>query len=343
MWILIYAGGKIKIKGMVFMCGIFGFVNYGRNLKNGKSLLEKLAWESSIRGTDATGYSFMNKGKLHVEKAAKEAYNMKYTLPKGICTVMGHTRATTQGSEKINHNNHPFIGKHGQNDFAFAHNGMLYNEFEIRDDYGLPTTKIQTDSYVACQLMELLGSFSMDNLKTVGEATEGSFVFTFMDSKENLYIVKNDNPISILHFPELGLYVYASTENILFDALVRFNGTKTFIQDYMFKGKGLIENILIEKGDIVKIKPDGTIERSIFKPKPTTNSNFYKYSQLSMWQGWENDNYSEWENKEDEMAYREILLQEAEYMAGISEAEFKDLEKEYSLYQIEELLYSGNL
>lgn len=325
------------------MCGIFGFVNYGRSLRNGENLLEKLAWESSIRGTDATGYSFINKDKLHVTKAAKEAYSMKYTLPKSICTVMGHTRATTQGSEKLNYNNHPFIGKHGKKEFAFAHNGMLYNEFEIRDDYGLPMTKIQTDSYVACQLMELLGDFSMDNLKTVGEAIEGSFVFTFMDLKENLYIVKNNNPINILHFPELQLYVYASTESILFDALVRFNGTKTFIQDYMFKGKGLIENILIEKGDIVKIKPDGTIERSIFKPKPTTNSNFYKYSQLSMWQGWENDNYSEWENKEDEMAYREILLQEAEYMAGISEAEFKDLEKEYSLYQIEELLYSGNL
>ena len=72
------------------MCGIFGFVNYGRSLRNGENLLEKLAWESSIRGTDATGYSFINKDKLHVTKAAKKhiAWNTRY--PKAYAQLWAH-------------------------------------------------------------------------------------------------------------------------------------------------------------------------------------------------------------------------------------------------------------
>ena len=77
------------------MCGLYGFVYYGKKgLKGAEKLLENLAWEAAVRGTDATGYSFVNKNKIQVEKAPKPAYEMKYLLPKGVHTVMGHTRAT---------------------------------------------------------------------------------------------------------------------------------------------------------------------------------------------------------------------------------------------------------
>ena len=54
----------------------------------------------------------------------------------------------------------------------------------------------------------------------MAEEVEGSFSFSILDDRNNLYLVKGDSPISILHFPELKLYVYASTDEILYKALI---------------------------------------------------------------------------------------------------------------------------
>lgn len=37
---------------------------------------------------------------------------------------------------------------------ALAHNGVLYNDKELRRKQHLPTTPIKTDSYIAVQLLE---------------------------------------------------------------------------------------------------------------------------------------------------------------------------------------------
>ena len=37
---------------------------------------------------------------------------------------------------------------------ALAHNGVLYNDRELRREQHLPTTPIETDSYIAVQLLE---------------------------------------------------------------------------------------------------------------------------------------------------------------------------------------------
>ena len=118
---------------------------------------------------------------------------------------MGHTRMTTQGSEKKNYNNHPFLGKAGQTLFALAHNGVLFNDFELRRTCRLPKTHIETDSYVAVQLIEQQKALTPASLKEMAEAVEGSFVFTVLDEQDNLYVVKGDNPFCLLHFPRIGL------------------------------------------------------------------------------------------------------------------------------------------
>ena len=61
---------------------------------------------------------------------------------------------TTQGSEEKNYNNHPFLGQAGGRQFALAHNGVLHNDLMLRRSLKLPHTKIETDSYVAVQLIE---------------------------------------------------------------------------------------------------------------------------------------------------------------------------------------------
>lgn len=47
-----------------------------------------------------------------------------------------------------------FYGKVSGSSFALAHNGVLMNDGELQQKYRLPKTNIQTDSYVAVQLLE---------------------------------------------------------------------------------------------------------------------------------------------------------------------------------------------
>lgn len=320
------------------MCGLFGFVYYGKKgLKGAGKLLEELAWEASVRGIDATGYAYRHKGRIQIDKAPKSAYEMKYLLPKNVRTVMGHTRATTQGSAKHNYNNHPFKGKHGKKEFAFAHNGVLDNEFEIRDKYDIAPNKIQTDSYVACQLMEKLGDFSMESLKTVGETVEGMFTFTYMDDKENLYIIKNDSPLTILHFPALQLYVYASTDDIIFNALSRFNGTRNEFIDMVIHGDFTVENIPIKAGDILVVSPNGRLNKGEFKPRERSwNNPLYAVAGC-----WDYSSYCYCEEDEDEW-YKELLLDEA-LEIGVTEEEFKKLLELFPLTDIEYYIYTGKI
>lgn len=318
------------------MCGLYGFVYYGKKgLKGAEKLLEELAWEAAVRGTDATGYAYVHKGRVHIGKAPKAAYDMKYLLPKNVRTVMGHTRATTQGSAKHNYNNHPFKGKHGKKEFAFAHNGVLDNEFEIREKFGIKPNNIQTDSYVACQLMEKMGNFSMESLKTVGETVEGMFTFTYMDSRENLYIIKNDSPLTILHFPTLQLYVYASTDEIIFSALSRFNKTKNALIDMVIHGELTVENIPIRAGDILIIKPNGKLSRGKFKPRERTwNNPLYAVAGGYCDYDYYYDDEDEW--------YRDLLLDEARGI-GLTEQEFNKLSELLTLPDLEYYIYTGRV
>ena len=199
------------------MCCLFGMIDYGRSLsgrqKNG--LIRALAAASEARGTDAAGIAYNSGGRLRIYKRPGPAHKLHISLPEDALVVMGHTRMTTQGSEKWNRNNHPFAGKAGNTRFALAHNGVLYNDISLRRSRHLPQTKIQTDSYIAVQLLEQLGALTPDSLKEVAETVEGSFVFTVLDEGDRLYLIKGDNPMAVFHYPGLGLYVYASTQEIL--------------------------------------------------------------------------------------------------------------------------------
>ena len=162
---------------------------------------------------------------------------------------------TTQGNEKFNYNNHPFYG-HADVDFAFAHNGVLYNDKELRVEKHLPQTQIETDSYVAVQLLEQQGKLNFDSLKNMAELVQGSFCFTALDENNTLYIVKGSNPMCLLHFAQLGLYIYASTESILKKAL-----QKAGFHKYPF------EVLNIEEGTILEIDRYGFLSGSTFEVK----------------------------------------------------------------------------
>ena len=76
---------------------------------------------------------------------------------------------------------------------------MLYNDKSLRRSLQLPRTRIQTDSYVAVQILEQQGSLTPDSLKTMAETVEGSFAFTILDHTDQLYFIKGDNLLSIYY------------------------------------------------------------------------------------------------------------------------------------------------
>ena len=230
------------------MCCLFGFLDYGHRLTGWQKgqIIRALALESEARGTDAAGVAYNSGGKLHIHKRPGPAHKLKCFIPEDAHVVMGHSRMTTQGKAKYNRNNHPFQGSVPGTKFALAHNGVLYNDLILRRARDLPETNIETDSYVAVQLIEQQGALTPASLKAMAEAVEGSFVFTVMDERDNFYFVKGDNPLCLLQFPFLGLYVYASTEAILRMAL---NG--------LWLDREPSQKIAVDGGEILWITPDG--------------------------------------------------------------------------------------
>ena len=111
------------------MCALFGWLDYKGIVSDKllKKLTQALANAAEERGTDASGIAYVKSDKVTIYKRPKPAHKIRFNAPNGTRAVMGHTRMTTQGNEKFNYNNHPFYG-HADVDFAFAHNGVLYND-----------------------------------------------------------------------------------------------------------------------------------------------------------------------------------------------------------------------
>lgn len=254
------------------MCGLFGFSNYsGEKIKDLCELTNSLAQQSAVRGTDATGVAYCNFKGISILKESKAAYMLDFVHDDNIIALTGHTRHSTQGSKNKNYNNHPFAGKCKNTRFALSHNGVLINDAELRKMYRLPKTKIETDSYIAVQLIESQKQLDFDSIRYMAEKTEGSFSYSIIDGKNNIYLVKGESPISILHFPNQKLYVYASTEKILYKALVDFPP--------LFKElkSGEHEDISIKDGEILKITSNGTTERSAFSYTDYCGRNWWDY------------------------------------------------------------------
>lgn len=237
------------------MCCLFGIHDYGHSLsqKQKNRLLSILGTACEVRGTDATGIAYNSGDKLCIYKRPRPARWMRFQVPHTADVIMGHTRMTTQGNERKNHNNHPFPGAVKEQQFALAHNGVLYNDLQLRKEHKLPTTKIETDSYIATQLIESCGKLNFNSIQYMAEKLEGSYTFTVLSDKDELYFIKGDNPMCLYHYPERGLYVYASTEEILRTALRQL--------PYSLETPVRVD---LTCGDILQIDKHGHQDRSTF-------------------------------------------------------------------------------
>ena len=295
------------------MCAVFGFLDYGKkvNHKVLVKLINELAKEAEIRGTDATGISYVKDCKMVTFKKAKPAHKVNLYFPKETTAVIGHTRMTTQGSESKNYNNHPFESKTAESCFALAHNGVLYNDKELRKLSNIPETEIETDSYIAVQLLEKENSVNIESIKNMAEAVEGSFVFTILRNDNTMFLVKGSNPLTIYHYKELGLYVYASTTDILKKGL-KSSGFKIQCNE-----------VLIEEGNIIEIEPNGDIWISDFKMHETEKF----FDRLYNWYEYSDDEYF-FDELKSICSYYGISEEQIDYMRSLG----------YSYDEIEEMM-----
>lgn len=246
------------------MCSLFGIIDYDKKLttRQKNTILNTLARECEVRGTDATGIAYNFAGRMRIYKRPLPAHKLWLHIPSGVNVVMGHTRMTTQGSEKHNQNNHPFAGKADGKSFALAHNGVLWNDKTLKLTENLPQTSVETDSYVAAQLLEKQKALDFDSLQTMVEKVEGSFVFTVLDSKDSVWFVVGDNPLCIFRYN--GFLLYASTEEILCKAAKRLRlSTPVNVQKP-------------EEGEILKIDWAGRVTMGNFIPH-TTYPHWWRY------------------------------------------------------------------
>lgn len=237
------------------MCCLFGLVDPNHVLTGQQKtkLLHQLATAAEARGTDASGVAYHIGEQLVIRKAPVAGHKLKFYIPDSTTVVMGHTRMATQGSARKNKNNHPFVGQLGLSRFALAHNGVLYNDMDLRRELCLPKPKVETDSYIAVQLLMKQEALNFSSLRFMAEKVEGSFTFTVLDEQDNLYIVKGDSPFYLLKFPAYGLYLYASTEQILHQALSNLH----------LSAKSAVV-VKIQSGEIVRVDSSGELSRSTF-------------------------------------------------------------------------------
>lgn len=311
------------------MCGLYGFSRYGERIKDLSDLTNSLAEQSAVRGTDATGIAFCSGGNVTIFKEPKSACRLSFNHSDDIRAIIGHTRHSTQGSEKKNSNNHPFYAKCDNARFALAHNGVLTNDKELRKKFKLPKTKIETDSYIAVQLIESQKHLDFESIKYMAERTEGSFSYSILDDKNNIWLIKGDSPLSVLHFPKLKIYVYASTDEILYKALVDFPLLFKALKD------GDYDEVKIAEGDILKIRPDGILERNTFEYSYYFGRGWWDYGSFS------SVRFGNGKPTCAENEYLEDLKSIASYQ-GYSPDDVDELiTAGFSLEEIEEYVYCG--
>lgn len=303
------------------MCCLFGFVDYAGSLsvKQKGRLIRELAIAAEARGTDATGVAYNTSRGLQIYKRPLAAHRLHLRIPAEARAVMGHTRMTTQGSAKKNFNNHPFFGCVKGKPFALAHNGTIWNDLELRRTKHLPRTKVQTDTYIAIQLLERQKALNLSSLKCMAEQVEGSFSFTVLSERDDLYLIKGDNPLNIVHFPKVGVYAYASTAEILNKALARYGN---------WLGCG--EKVDIEMGDIVRIDGNGHITRGVFDA-----SKFYR----SSWGYWDTPLYPKL--PQSEVEHLSLLKSVAKAFGFTGEMVDRLLDQGFTIDDVENLLYEG--
>jgi glucosamine 6-phosphate synthetase-like amidotransferase/phosphosugar isomerase protein len=239
------------------MCGIAGAILPNATPQERHRIASNLLFESIIRGTDAAGIGYHENGQVVIVKngvSAKEFIREEQFLAlndKLPSTFIVHTRATTQGSEKTNGNNHPVTA--AASGIILVHNGTVDDKYwrATNEDgtnpyiYGQFTAQVDTECIpILVETMRYIprgADFSVDPevveatpkenwkptvswLRAIDDAAanlEGSFACAMLvpEEPDTLYLWRHSSPLVVAYVPEWDGIVFASEAKILERAL----------------------------------------------------------------------------------------------------------------------------
>jgi len=223
------------------MCGIFGFAKTSdrqsdNQLEILKRVFTELTDESSIRGTDSTGFSIINSDDRYTYKTLEDSSKLVdsndwYTeilprITRSTTIVIGHVRYATHGKVKVN-NAHPFnIGN-----VTGAHNGVIYNYNKVAKEMGKNVPEV--DSQVLFQ------SLNRNSMSKAFEDIDGDFAITWVkDSNRKIHLARESGrPMVVAYWKKARVLFWASTKDIMKEAMVNAGlvlPIKKVEEDYIF-------------------------------------------------------------------------------------------------------------
>ena len=119
---------------------------------------------------------------------------------------------------------------------------------------GQSLCSVDRDGIVRFRPADITGPEVDRQLRTV---IAGSFTYTVLDGGGRLYIVRGNNPFCLYHWPERGLYLYASTQAVLDAAVFKIRKLLS----------GSMQKIPVEEGEILRLSPDGSRASETFSMK----------------------------------------------------------------------------
>jgi glucosamine 6-phosphate synthetase-like amidotransferase/phosphosugar isomerase protein len=247
-----------------FMCGIYGMLllNGATPDSEHKEILKRLMVASQSRGRDATGLSFAKDGGVftikhnaaasvfvkmdEVTNAIDDGFN--FNKNGKLYSVIGHTRAWTQGRPENNGNNHPI--KCGS--IIGVHNGVIGNDRSIFDwitqtTCGKTKRQAEVDSEA---IFALINHYSVKNkddfhaaplnkklehklpvVNAIVSATpklRGSMACAVQDieNPKAAWLFRTNSPLTVWHYKAEETIVFASTASIIREAVTpsKFSG-----------------------------------------------------------------------------------------------------------------------
>lgn len=218
------------------MCSIWGLGLLNGSVLDDTAVLKHLIVQLGIagesRGRQATGVAFGHKDKIAVSKRNVNAetffdsdeFNLAFDKygrldnpdDDGPISIIGHNRFKTKGTLLNNDNNHPIVTEN----VVGVHNGCIANDDQLFRELDL-FRRAQVDSEILFRLLDRYINGQKMNYRTaihkLSRNVMGSYAFAAINRKQPymLYLVKGSSPLFVRRYYNLGIYMFASTEEML--------------------------------------------------------------------------------------------------------------------------------
>ncbi len=225
------------------MCGIMGWFVIEEISDEQKAqvfkLGEEIFKETQSRGSDASGFSYVNKfrelvtvkGAIGSKDMVNEPKYKKLAEVKNFPRIfMGHCRQMTQGDPADNHNNHPLVV---DKTISVIHNGCISNDKPLRTEFNLKGKGEVDSEVIPLLIMEKLKEYKendktplttriLESINLTSQLISGGYACAAIekDTPNSLYLFNSKNPIVLAYSEKLKTIFFASTQYIV-DAGIR--------------------------------------------------------------------------------------------------------------------------